>query len=125
LARVGAAKARHLLQQIMAEFGVSLADLQGRSRTENICLAKQAFIFRSGELKIPIVVMAEALGVTRGTIHSRSNPKIRARKVLRERRRRAAKRRASSFPTFGTNHFVIGSVYPRGIYTQFLAGEGR
>ena len=123
--RPGTKQAQKVLAGVMNDFGVSLADLQGRSRTENICLAKQAFIVRSGELKIPIVVMAETLGVTRGTIHSRSNPKIRARKVLRERRRRAAKRRASSLPTFGTNHFVIGSVYPRGIYTQFLAGEGR
>lgn len=124
MARVGTKAAREVLAGVLEDFGVTLADLQSMSRSENVCLAKQEFLDRCGELKIQIVTMAETLGVTRGTIHRRSNPVAREKHRLHARHIRA-KAKASSTTPFNVNHFAVGSIFPRGVYIQFLVGEGR
>jgi hypothetical protein len=128
--RPGTKLAEKVLAGVMNDFGVTLAELRSKSRSEDICLAKQAFLDRSGELKIPVIVMADVLGLTPCTITYRGNAAMRERRNLSKRRLRAANRaiakaRVSSLPSFGTNHFVIGSAYPRGIYTPFIAEAGR
>jgi hypothetical protein len=89
MARIGAKTCKAVLAGVMRDFGVSLADLQAKSRTEQICLAKEAFINRCAELRIQTIVMAETLGVTRSTVFLRRNPEKREQKRLRERKRRA------------------------------------
>jgi hypothetical protein len=92
MARVGTKAAREVLAVVLEDFGVTLADLQGKSRSENIALAKQAFLDRCGELKIPVIVMADVLGLTPCTMTYRRHAAMRERRNLAKRRYRAANR---------------------------------
>jgi hypothetical protein len=96
MARVGTKAAREVLAGVMNNFGVTLSELRSKSRTEDVALAKQAFLDRCGELKIPIIVMAATIGVSRYTIYFRSHPEKRTARMLHERRRRAAKSEVSA-----------------------------
>jgi hypothetical protein len=90
MARPGTAKAKDILEGVMADFCVDLAMLRSSgSRTENLCRAKQAYLDRCGAETIPIVIMAEVLGVTRFTIRNRrSHPEVREKMNTRQNQRR-------------------------------------
>jgi hypothetical protein len=87
--RPGTKAAKAVLAGVMADFYVGLDDLQRPSRTENVCMAKEAFCVRCSALQIQSNAMAEALGVHRTSIYHYSNPAARERRNLNQRRRRA------------------------------------
>ena len=85
------ANARKLLQEIMDGFGVDRDDLKGKCKSQNVCEARQAYIVRAGERRIPVVAMARALGMTTCGVSYRRNPAALKRRALYQRRYRAAK----------------------------------
>jgi hypothetical protein len=102
--RVGTKQAKEVLAGVLRDFGVSLADLRGKSRSEAICLAKQAFVTRSAELQIPIATMAQVLDVHRHAIMYQLYPAFRERRKREQRRYKAkakAKREVSTAAIMG------------------------
>jgi hypothetical protein len=96
MARKGTAKARQILAEVMAEFGVDQVMMRtSGSRTEALCRAKEAFIVRCGEHRIQTVVMAEVLGFDRSVIWYSANPEVRARRNTLQNQRRKGKPRRS------------------------------
>jgi hypothetical protein len=75
--------------EIQSEFGVDAEDLQGKGRDPDILAAKAAYIARGRALGIPVVIMADVLGVTPVTISARSSPKMQETSRLRAARRKA------------------------------------
>jgi hypothetical protein len=89
MARPRTKVALRILEGVMADFYVDQAMMRtSGSRTENLCRAKQAFIDRCGAEAIPNVIMAEVLGVTRGTIWKRTSPEAREKTNTRQSKRR-------------------------------------
>src|SRR5258708_7130695 len=78
MARKGMAKALKLLAQIENEFGYDAAELGSKGQSPYLLEAKAAFLVRARALKIPVVTMAEVLGVTTCCISYRLSPVMQA-----------------------------------------------
>jgi len=78
--------------EIQAEFGVDSEDLASKGRSGDLTAAKSAFIARGRALGIPVVIMADVIGVSPCTISARSSPKMQQTGRLRAARRRALAR---------------------------------
>jgi hypothetical protein len=116
--RPGTRAAQRVLADVLRDFDIILVDLQGLSRFENAARAKQAFIMRCGELKIPVIVMAETIRASRFTVAYHLHPETRERRKRKQRYRKAKARIASKI-AFDVHHFPIGPIFPRGVYTSW------
>jgi len=72
------AKALKLLAQIENEFGYDAAELGSKGQSPYLLEAKAAFLVWARALKIPVVTMAEVLGVTTCCISYRLSPVMQA-----------------------------------------------
>jgi hypothetical protein len=90
MTRLGTERADQLLREMATEFGLEM--LLGPSQASHILAARRAFVVRGRALGLMQVTLAAALGVHRNTISAYCDPKVRERKNLRQRRRKAIAR---------------------------------
>jgi hypothetical protein len=91
MARLGTEQAEQLLREVAVELGLeSMA--RGRCSASQILAARRAFVVQGKALGLMQVTLAAALGVHRNTISAYCNPKVRERKNLCQRRRKAKAR---------------------------------
>jgi hypothetical protein len=91
MTRLGTGQANELLREVAVELGLELM-MRGRCCAADILAARRAFVVRGRALGLMQVTLAAALGVHRNTISAYCNPKVRERKNLRQRRRKAIAR---------------------------------